>query len=340
MLKPSLFAALERQEKLDEIGDPLARLSRHVDFAAIAAVVDEAIVRSDRSLGGRPPWPTELMIRLLILQQMFNLSDDQLEYQVLDRMSFQRFLRLKESGRIPDAKTMWAFRARLIQSGLGQNLFDEVGRQLEENGLMARKGQIVDATLIPVPIQRNSKEDNETIKEGKTPKDWKKNKERQKDTDARWTKKNGKNHFGYKASINADVEHKLIRKVHISPANEHDSTHLIEIVDPNNSGKDLLADKGYQHERHEAIIKAVGLNPRIQHKAKPGRKPTTKLKDRNHRIAKIRARVEHVFAGFAQMGGKAIRCIGLSRARFTLMLKASTYNLKRMAFLIESRAPT
>lgn len=119
-----LFAAEERESKLSKLGDPLESLACHVDFAAQAANVDRALPRPQRHLGGRPPYPTELMIRQLLIQQLFNLSDPQLEFQVLDRASFQRFLGIRESGKVPDRNTVWAFRERLVQAGLGATLFD------------------------------------------------------------------------------------------------------------------------------------------------------------------------------------------------------------------------
>lgn len=98
----SLFAAEERESKLSKLGDPLESLGRHVDFAALAASVDRALPRPHRYFGGQPLYPTELMIRLLVIRQLFNLSDTQLEFQVLDRASFQRFLGIRDGGKVPD----------------------------------------------------------------------------------------------------------------------------------------------------------------------------------------------------------------------------------------------
>ncbi len=98
----SLFADQEREAKLDSLGDPLAVLSKHVDFGLMAEEIDRWVPRPSRAKGGRPPYPTELMTRLLVLQQLFNLSDEQVEFQLLDRMSFQRFAGLKNTARVPD----------------------------------------------------------------------------------------------------------------------------------------------------------------------------------------------------------------------------------------------
>lgn len=119
----SLFADQEREAKLDSLGDPLALLDKHVDFAALAAEIDRWAPRPSRAKGGRPSYPTELMTRLLVLQQLFNLSDEQMEFQLLDRMSFQRFAGLKHSGRVPDRNTIWVFRERLVQANVEHQIF-------------------------------------------------------------------------------------------------------------------------------------------------------------------------------------------------------------------------
>lgn len=109
----SLFAREERDAKHETLNDPLTLLSRHIDFAAIAEVVDAKLQLGPSGRGGRPPYPTVVMVKLLLLQQLYNLSDDAFEYQVLDRTSFQRFLGLEHSRQVPDAKTIWVWRERL-----------------------------------------------------------------------------------------------------------------------------------------------------------------------------------------------------------------------------------
>jgi IS5 family transposase len=144
------------------------------------------------------------MTKILILQQLYNLADDALEYQLLDRRSFLQFLGLTESSTIPDAKTIWLFRDRLAQAGLGTKLFDQVQQQLLAHGYLARCGQIVDASLVQAPVQRNKREEADTVKEGTMPIAWKAHKRAQKDVDAKWTKKHGKSHFGYKLHTSVD----------------------------------------------------------------------------------------------------------------------------------------
>jgi IS5 family transposase len=145
------------------------------------------------------------MFRMLILQSLYNLSDDQVEYQVRDRFSFTRFLKLGIEDRIPDGTTLWLLREKLAKAGLIEKLFEQFGRHLEAKGYIARGGQIADATIVPVPKQRNTREENEAVKAGQTPEEWEQKpaKNRQKDKDARWTKKHGKSFFGYKNHVNA-----------------------------------------------------------------------------------------------------------------------------------------
>lgn len=110
----------------NEIGDPLAGLIKHVDFVALTASVDSAALRPSRAKGGRPPYPTLLMVKILVLQQLYNLSDDALEYQLLDRRSFLQLLELTDGSSIPDSKTIWLCRDRLAQAGAGTPVFDQV----------------------------------------------------------------------------------------------------------------------------------------------------------------------------------------------------------------------
>ena len=151
MIKTSLFADQEREVKLNKLGDALRVLEQHVDFVALAAEVDRAAPRPSRERGGRPPFPTELMVRVLLIQQLFNLSDEQMEFQLIDRLSFQRFVGLRASSQIPDRTTIWTFKERLVQAGASESVFDAVNRQLARHGYIARGGQMIDASIVEAP---------------------------------------------------------------------------------------------------------------------------------------------------------------------------------------------
>lgn len=333
MIKQSLFAAEEREAKLNKLGDVLQLLEEHVDFAALAVEVDRAAPRPSAQHGGRPPFPTELMVRVLIIQQLYNLSDEQMEFQLLDRLSFQRFAGLRYSSQIPDRTTLWTFRERLIAANASETLFDAANRELAKHGYIARGGQIIDASIVPVPKQHNRRDEQALIKQQATPADWSVAKRRQKDTEASWTRKHGKSYFGYKLSASTDKRYKLIRKIKISTARENDTRHLEAVLDPANTSRDLYGDKGYVDGERETRLKAAGWRVQIQRKATPGRTLSDCQKGRNTRIARTRARVEHVFAGLEQLGGKGLRSIGLDRATLLLNWKAATYNLRRLCSL-------
>ena len=191
-----------------------------------------------------------------MLQSLYNLSDEQVEYQVRDRLSFTRFLRLGIEDRIPDGTTLWLFREALAKAGLIEKLFERFGQHLEAKGYVARGGQMIDATIVPVPKQRNSRDENEDVKGGKTPKAWKQNpaKNRQKDKDARWTKKHGKSFYGYKNHVNADAKRKLIRQYEVTDASVHDSQKFDELLNQGNTSADVYADSAYRSAETEAKL--------------------------------------------------------------------------------------
>lgn len=333
MIKISLFAEQERETKLDKIGDVLSKLAEHVDFAALAAEIDEAAPRPGRQRGGRPPFPTELMVRVLVVQQLYNLGDEQMEFQLLDRLSFQRFVGLRQSSQAPDRTTIWTFKERLIKAGASQRIFDAVNRQLDRHGYIARGGQMIDASLVPVPKQTLSKDEKALVQHDAMPAEWSASKRRQKDVEARWTKKHGKSYFGYKLSTSVDKRHKLIRRVQVSTASEHDTLHFEGVLDPGNTSRDVWADKGYVDGEREQRLSEMGWRLHIQRKGQAGKPLSDCQERRNRRIAKTRARVEHIYASLEQMGGKALRSIGLARATLHLNWKAATYNLRRLCTL-------
>jgi IS5 family transposase len=331
-IKTDLFAADLRKQKIDRMGDPLLAFETHIDFAALAAEVDRVAPRPVSLQGGRPPFPTETMVRILFLKRVNNLSDEQMEYQLLDRMSYQRFCGLTDSASIPDRTTVWTFENRIGEAG-AQALFDGVERQLLKHGYIARGGHIIDATLVPAPKQHFSKDDKAMLKEGAMPADWSPAQRRQKDLDATWTKKHGKSHHGYKLSINADKRYKLIRKIETGTAATHDSQHFETVLNTSNTSRDVYADKGYPSAEREAQLKEAGYRSHIQRKGQRNHPLSEWQKQRNRRIAQVRARVEHPFAAIAQMGGKFIRTIGQARANFAMTMMAASYNLKRLVYL-------
>jgi len=263
--------------------------------------------------------------------------DFAVEFQLFDRLSVQRFVGLRASSQIPDQTTIWTFKERLIQAGASESIFEAVNRQLSRHGYIARGGQMIDASIVQTPRQSLSGEEKALVSEGAMPADWKPAKRRQKDMDARWAKKHGKSYFGYKVSANADNRYKLVRKIKVSTASEHDTTHFEDVLDPANTNRNILADKGYIDSEREVRLGQQGWRMHIQRKGSKDKPISDTQQLRNRRIAKTRARIEHVFAGLAQMGGKALRSIGLSRATLHLNWKVAAYNLQRLVYLKEAR---
>ena len=264
-IKTDLFADVYHREKIDTLGDPLAEIESHIDFVALAAEVDRIAPRPLSPQGGRPPYPTETMVRILVLKRLYNLSDEQMEYQLLDRMSYKRFCGLESATNIPDRTTVWTFENRIGEAG-AKALFDGVSAQLLKKGFIARGGQIIDATLVPAPKQHTSRGEKALIDQGAMPAGWKPAKRRQKDIDATWTKKHGKSHFGYKLSINVDKKYKFIRQIETDTGRTHDSQHFDKVLDTANTSRDVYADRGYPSAEREAWLKENGFRNQIQRK--------------------------------------------------------------------------
>lgn len=330
-IKNDLFAPQQREGQIDHLGDPLAGIDACIDFKALASSVDQCAVREENLKGGRPAYPTETMVRILVLKRLNNHSDERMEFMLLDRLSYQRFCGLTHSLKIPDRTTIWSFENRIGEAG-AMALFEGVSRQLLKKGFIARGGQMIDATLVPAPKQKMSRKEKEIIDQNATPSDWEPAQRRQKDTDATWTRKHGKNYFGYKLSVNVDKKHKIIRKIVTGTASTADTCHFENVFDPANTSGDVYADRGYPSKAREAWLKREGYRSQIQRKGQKNKPLSECQQRRNHRISKSRARVEHVFAGIEQMGGKMVRTIGQARANFAMTMMAACYNMKRLAF--------
>ena len=330
------FDLTHRYDALSQQGDPLERLAQHIPWARFRPTLEKTLRRSNRQKGGRPPFDAVLMFKVLVLQALYNLSDDQTEYQIRDRLSFMRFLDLDLHQRIPDAKTIWLFRETLAQAGVVERLFQQFDRYLAQHGLQARGGQVIDASLVPVPTQRNTREENATIQAGDCPAEWTTQlaKRRQKDTQARWTVKHGVKHYGYKNQVNVDRQHKLIRRYTVTDAAVHDSQVLDAVLQAKAVGKEVWADAAYRSQAIEAQLSRRQLRSRIQYKGYRNTFLTVRQKARNQRWARTRARVEHVFGHQVMaMGGKLLRTIGLVRVRAKIGLRNLAYNFHRFLWL-------
>ena len=238
--------------------------------------------------------------------------------------------------RVPDAKTVWLYRDALAQAGIVETLFNEFDGYLNRQGYIARGGQILDASIVAVPRQRNTREENMTIKSGDVPADWvdKPAKRSQKDVDARWTKKNGQSHYGYKNHINVDRTHKLVRRYHVSDAALHDSQAVDHLLMQGNTGSGVWADAAYRSEAMEEKLRARKLRSYVHRKGTRSKPLTRQARGSNKTKSSVRVRVEHIFgAQTNDMGGTLVRTIGIVRAKAKIGLKNIAYNIRRLGQL-------
>ena len=334
-----LFVAARRNEKLAEFTGTLDRLETLVDWPGLAAAVNTSTGReAARPQGGRPPYPTEALLKIIVLQQLYgNLADEQMEYALLDRISWQRFIGMEQRRDLPDARTIWAFKDLIAKEDGADVLFKIVGEQLAQAGLQATGGQLIDATIVEVPKPHLSKEDKQSLEAGKTPDHWSAKQAAHIDTDAHWTAKRGQWFHGYKAHANVDQKHKLIRALVVTPANVDDRTALESLIDDSATqvatGKTIHADRGYCAKATREMLKSRGLRDGVARKDEASRFDQSEIHRRNAKLAKIRARVEHVFGGWEQTMGKRLRCIGITRAKAQTLIQATVYNLRRWVTL-------
>jgi transposase, IS5 family len=342
--QPGFFDVERRASKLTEMGDPLVGLNTEIDWEAFRGDLNRVHEKVRKSNAGAKPFDGVVMFKVLVLQQLHNLSDDRIEYQIRDRFSFMRFLGLELEDRVPDAKTVWVFRERLKELELVEILFARFHEQLAAKGYVARAGQMIDATFVEVPRQRNSREENAQIKAGEPPVGWEEQpaKQRQKDVEARWTKKNEENHYGYKNHINVDEGHKLIQDYEVTDAAVHDSQVFEQLLD-HTLGEDgekrtLYADSAYRSQAHEEKLAEEHIESQICEKGTRGHPLTEEQKQSNRTKSKVRARVEHVFGAQAAMGGHLVRTIGLKRAQVKIGMMNLVYNMKRLVQLLQRDA--
>lgn len=322
-----------RMTKLSRLGDPLERLSKGIDFELFRPVLTDSLHVEPKNKGGRRPYDYVLMFKVMILQRYYNISDDQVEYQICDRLSFMRFLGLTLADDVPDSKTIWLFRERLADLDLVGILFGTFLKRLEELNLVVHEGKIIDASFVEVPRQRNTREENKQIKQGEIPPEWidKPNKLSQKDTDARWTKKNGVSYYGYKNHAKCDEKSKLITGYEVTDASVHDSQPTYGLLNKDDENQDFYADSAYVGEElHQKLIAQKKVTLKIIEKGYRNT-PLTKEQEADNKVkSKTRVRVEHIF-GFVEnsMNGSFIHSIGITRAKAVIGLMNLTYNLFR-----------
>lgn len=344
----SFFDLENRLEKIHQLNNFLPRLNALVDWETFRYQLNKVREKERLSNAGRPAFDVVLMFKILILKSLYNLSDESTELMIRDRISFMEFLGLSFADRVPDAKTIWLFAEQLGVLGLERKLFRQFEKELVRQGFAAKGGYIVDGSFVEVPKQRNSKEENEAVfieygKSGSIPETISENPHvlAQKDTDARWTKKNDVSYFGYKDHVLADEEYKLIRDWDVTDASVHDSVPFLDLVPkkPLKKKQPVFADSAYVGEEIETKLKKRPyfkntVEPMICEKGYRGHPLTEEQKERNREKSKIRCRIEHVFGAMkSRCRDEVLRTIGMARAKFWIGLKNLTYNMGRLVSL-------
>jgi IS5 family transposase len=269
-----------------------------------------------RSQGpGRPPKQSLMMLKALLLQQWYGLSDADLEETLNDRMSFRRFVGLALDEDAPDHTTLCRFRNQLAEQGLAEKLFSEFARQLEARGLILKRGTMIDASLLETPHRPGSAD-------GERP---------AVDPDAALTARKGRSgtHYGYKMHAAVDQESRLIRRLTLTPANVNDTVPADDLVCGDEAA--VYADKGYAKQARREWLRSLGIKARIMHKSWGGGPALSYWQKRaNALIAPIRAEVEGVFATLKRwLGYDCVRYRGLQRNTSHFYLVGLAYNMRR-----------
>jgi len=295
----------------------LETIAREVDFSEA-----EARVATTYSEGGRPACRVGVLLRVMILQHLYGLSDPQAEEQLKDRLSFQKFVQLDAHETVPDETTICRFRARLIECGLHEQLLGLLNTQLEARGYLVKRVTLVDATLVESSRKRP---DVEAARAGGAP-----------DADASYTRKGGQSFYGYKAHVCSDGQHRLIRAAVISTARVYEGEVLARIAPADT--RTIYADKAYDTKANRAWLRARGIRNGILKKEAHHIQLTAKDRQDNARKGWVRRQIERIFAHLKQWQGyRRVRYLGLARNQLELTLKAVAYNLKRLASITELR---
>jgi transposase, IS5 family len=334
MIQFTLFNEEDRVARLNKLNNPLEKFKTIIEWEIFREDL-ESMYKNENGKGGRPPYDPVIMFKIIFLQRLYNLSDEQMEFHLVDRLSFQRFLGLETGDKLPDAKTIWIFKERIKEEKLHDVLFQKLNYWLNKKGKILKEGSIIDGTIVEAPIQRNTREENEQIKNDETPEEWKNNPNKLywKDVDARWKQKNGKNYYGYEQHVVVDKDSKLIKDFEVTDASVHDSQPAPELIDRIPDNSELYGDSAYHSDEIRDAIKEKNLIAKICSKGNRSKPLTEEDKIQNNKISKIRSRAEHVFADIKSFGGDFLRTIGIERAKVQLTLVAITYNIRRYKFL-------
>jgi len=350
MRQAGLFGLSDQLKRLSDCGDPLETMAQVVDFELFRPALEKALAYGDGARGGRPPYDPVAMFKVLLLAAQNTVSDARMEFLIRDRLSWLRFLGFDLGAPTPDENTIRLFREKLTRAGAIDALFKAFDRRLRDRGYLPMGGQIVDATLVAAPKQRNTVAEKDAIKAGKTAAEvWPDQpaKAAQKDTDARWTLKFAKARtlpdgrpgidiaipsFGYKSSIAICRRYGFIRRGKVTDGARFDGRMLRDVITNDNTASDVWADTAYRSRSNEAWLKTIGQVSRVHRKKPKGKPMPVRTARANAARSAVRARIEHVFARQKDQMGLCIRTIGLARAEAKVTLANLAYNIDRLIF--------
>jgi len=271
--------------------------------------------------GGRPACRVGVLLRVMILQHLYGLSDPQAEEQLRDRLSFQRFVQLDAHETVPDETTICRFRQRLIECGLHEKLLGLLNAQLEAGGYIVKQTTLVDATLVESSRKRP---DVKLAAEGQAP-----------DADASYTRNYHQSFYGYKAHISSDAKHNLIRAAVATTANAQEA-HVFERIAPIDT-KEIYGDKAYDTKANKAWMRKHHIKNGILKKGARHIKLTKCDRRNNRRKGRVRHHIERIFAHLKTWQFyRKVRYLGLANNQLELTLKAVAYNLKRLAGIAQT----
>lgn len=271
------------------------------------------------SAEGRPSYPPLVMLKCLLLQQWYGLSDAELEEAVSDRLSFRKFAGLALDEEVPDHTTFCRFRQELVRHGVAEKVFVEMNRQLEKRGLILKKGTLIDATLVEADATARQIGDDEI---------------ETSDPDADFARQRGKAFFGYKAHVGVDQGSGLIRRALVTPANIHDSTVGDDLICGDE--RQVFADKAYHSRARRDRLQASGIKDGIMRRGARSHPLSVKERVRNSRLARTRCAVERVFAILKRTyGWTRVRYRGLAKNASHFFLLCTAMNLRRSIILIQ-----
>lgn len=275
------FILKKQYEKVRALGDRLELMKQQIDWKPFIPLV-RSVFHDDKKQGGRPHTDELVVVRSMLLQAWYNLSDPELEFQCHDRLSFRNFLGYPEG--IPDFSTIWRIRDRLEREGVDTLIWAELQRQLDDKGYKVEKGTIQDASFIEADLgkKRYSKE-KKAWKKGETV-EYTDKQQRHIDRDGSFSVKHGQVHYGYKSHVKLDVDHHLIRCIKVTTASVHDSdidlSEKNEVVyrDKGYTGKETKAKGNGSMKRGNLTIREKLRNKRIARKRAPGERPFSVIK--------------------------------------------------------------